>query len=104
MDEAGRGVLTLERGVWEALVLQHLAAHTDRLVARDDFALACRCPAPRPALQAGDDHNARETCSPRWRQVTARLLVAHVRQVAARCGDCAFVTHLDRGQFLTLHV
>ncbi len=53
MDEAGRGVLTLDRGEWEALVLQHLAAHTDRLVARDDFALACRCPAPRPALQAG---------------------------------------------------
>ncbi len=101
MDEAGRGVLTLERGEWEALVLQHLAAHTDRLVARDDFALACRCPAPRPALQAGDDHYAPET---RWRQFTARLLVAHVRQCAARCGDCAFVTHLDRGQVLTLQV
>ena len=42
MDEAGQVVLTLERFEWEALVLRHLSAQTDRLVAREDFALACR--------------------------------------------------------------
>ncbi|KAK9831401.1 hypothetical protein WJX81_001251 [Elliptochloris bilobata] len=41
VDAAGRSVLTLGRREWEGLVLRHLAVHTDRLVAREDFALAC---------------------------------------------------------------
>ena len=46
----GRGALRLARREWEGLVLRHLAVHTDRLGAREDFALACRWGAPaRPA-------------------------------------------------------
>ena len=47
---AGPGALGLTRCEWESLVLRHLAVHTDRLGAREDFALACRCRKPaRPA-------------------------------------------------------
>jgi len=61
VDEAGRGVLTLARAEWEALALRHLAAHTDRLVAREDFALACRRargPPPTQRQQAIRTHTA----------------------------------------------
>lgn len=47
---AGPGALRLTRREWEGLVLRHLAVHTDRLGAREDFALACRFRVPaRPA-------------------------------------------------------
>ena len=47
---AGPAALRLTRAEWEGLVLRHLAVHTDRLGAREDFALACRCAARPHAL------------------------------------------------------
>ena len=72
----GPSALRLTRREWEGLVLRNLAVHTDRLGAREDFALACRCRLPaRPApahcvltglrctAQAGQ-HVTYKTCEP----------------------------------------
>ncbi len=64
VDEAGRGVLTLARAEWEALALRHLAAHTDRLVAREDFALACRRAGARPPRSVSIPSAHTRSCPP----------------------------------------
>ena len=37
-----KAIVTLQRPVWEQLVMEHIQAFTDKPHAREDLALACR--------------------------------------------------------------